>query len=117
MDKKVESRMGRLYELKTELARSIENLNKLNVQYDVLVGIIKDSGKEDQLPDDFVSSIGEYKNNLSNQLTIINERLSYLNEIITAYEKQDKKATEIDRIVSLTLASLGLGISNDEQSE
>jgi hypothetical protein len=110
----LESGMAKLYELQTEMTRSIENMEKLQGQYDVMSDIVEKSGRESELPENFVQSIKEYKENINKQLPVVKTRLGYIKILIDLYEKQDKTAAFVDKIVSLAFAGLGLGVSENE---
>ena len=110
----LESGMSKLYELQTELSRSIENMNKLSEQYDVMLDIVEKSGREKDLPENFMDSIKEYKDNLSKQLPIITTRLGYVKILISLYEKQDKTSELVDQIVSLAFAGIGLSETGED---
>ena len=115
---KLESGMSKLYELQTEFTRTIENIDTLKKQYDTLNEIVEASGKKDQLPENFVESLGEYKSNLINQSITISNRLSYVKTLIGWYEKQDESALVVDKIVTLTLEVLGIhGNTTPEEAQ
>lgn len=105
---KLESGMSKLYELQTEFTRSLENIETLKKQYDTLNAIVEASGKKEELPENFVESLNEYKTNLTSQETILSNRLSYVKTLIGWYEKQDEAALVVDKIVTLTLEVLGI---------
>ena len=104
----LESGMPKFYELKTELTRSMENLEELKGQYAVLNEIVENSGRKEELPENFVESLETYKTNIDKQLSTISDRLSYIQVIIDKYEKQDNHAKLTDKIVTLALSALGI---------
>lgn len=108
MEMKFESGMSKLYELRAEFKRSLENIKKLKKQYGVLIKIVEESYRKKDIPDNFVKEINEYKKDLDRQLTTITTRKSYLDTIIGWYEKQDDFANKVDQIVTLTLEALGI---------
>lgn len=108
MEMKFESGMSKLYELRAEFKRSLDNIKKLKKQYGVLVKIVDESTRKKDIPDNFVKEINEYKKDLERQLTTITTRKSYLDTIIGWYEKQDDFANKVDQIVTLTLEALGI---------
>lgn len=108
MEMKFESGMSKLYELRAEFKRSLDNIKKLKKQYGVLVKIVDESSRKKDIPDNFVKEINEYKKDLDRQLTTITTRKSYLDTIIGWYEKQDDFANKVDQIVTLTLEALGI---------
>lgn len=116
---KLESGMAKLYELQTNLKRSIDNINKLGPQYTVLCEIVESSERKSELPENFIEGIKETKAQNEKQLPLLNERLAYINMLIDMYEKQDEKGKLVDKIVSLTMASLGLSqqVYEEEPSE
>ena len=103
-----ESAMSKLYELRTELKHSIDNIKKLKKQYAVLTKIVDESGRQRDLPSDFVKEINEYKKNLNRQVTTITNRISYLDALIDWYEKKDDFSNKVDQIVTLVLNALGV---------
>lgn len=117
MEMKFESGMSKLYELRTEFKRSIENIKKLKKQYGVLVKIVDESSRKKDIPDNFVKEINEYKKDLDRQLTTITTRKSYLDTIIGWYEKQDDFANKVDQIVTLTLEALGIRGEDPKEAE
>ena len=86
----------------------MENIETLKKQYDTLNAIVEASGKKEELPENFVESLNEYKTNLMSQETILSNRLSYVKTLIGWYEKQDEAALVVDKIVTLTLEVLGI---------
>lgn len=117
----LESGMSRLYELQTQIGRTLENIATLQKQYDVLNEIVEASDRKDELPADFVSGITAYKEKLKSQEATLINRLGYIKTIIGWYEKQDDTAKFVEQVVTLTMVSLGIGDSepvvNEEEAE
>ena len=117
----LESGMSRLYELQTQISRTLENIATLQKQYDVLNEIVEASDRKDELPADFVSGITAYKEKLKSQEATLINRLGYIKTIIGWYEKQDDTAKFVEQVVTLTMVSLGIGDSepvvNEEEAE
>ena len=117
MEMKFESGMSKLYELRTEFKRSIENIKKLKKQYGVLVKIVDESHRKKDIPENFAKEINDYKKDLDRQLTTISTRKDYLDTIIGWYEKQDDFANKVDQIVTLTLEALGISGETPTEAE
>lgn len=117
----LESGMSRLYELQTQIGRTLENIATLQKQYDALNEIVEASDRKDELPVDFVSGITAYKEKLKSQEATLMNRLGYIKTIIGWYEKQDDTAKFVEQVVTLTMVSLGIGDSepvvNEEEAE
>lgn len=107
MNFNLESQISKLYELRTQLRNGQANYEKLLVQYDALITVIKESKKED-LPDDFVSGLIDNKNQFLEALPKMKLRISYLDSLIGRYEKQDDDSKLVEEIVTLVFNSLGI---------
>ena len=114
---KLESGMSKLYELQTELNRSLEKIETLDKQYSTLKSIVSKSGKEKELPENFVQSLDEYKSNLASQMVTISNRLSYIKTLLGWYEKQDETAMFVDKVVTLAFESIGIASTTGEPEE
>ena len=106
----VESQMYKLNELQTELSRGKEQYEKALPQYDALLDIIKQSEREEELPEGFVSTTETDRNNIQKGLDNINKRLGYIG-ILLDKAKTDKT---VEGIVTMTLLSLGIGLETTE---
>ena len=104
----LESGMAKLYELKTELERGIENINTLEKQYDALKELVEGSDKKDSLPEQFLDGLNSYKQETLNQREKLSDRLSYIKTLVDKYEKKDHDGRLVDTIVTLAMASLGI---------
>lgn len=104
----LESGMAKLYELKTELERGIENINTLEKQYDALKELVEESDKKESLPEQFIDGLNSYKQETLNQREKLSDRLSYIKTLIDKYEKKDHDGRLVDMIVTLTMASIGI---------
>ena len=102
----LESQMYKLNELQAELSRGKEQYEKALPQYDALLDIIKQSEREEELPEGFTSTTEGDRNNIQKGLDNINRRLSYIAMLLDK-AKDDKS---VEGIVTLTFLSLGIGL-------
>lgn len=112
----LESGIAKLYELKTEIERSIENLETLEKQYDALHDLVESSDKKDSLPPPFLDGLSSYKQETITQRAKLSDRLSYIKTLIDKYEKKDHDGRLVDTIVTLAMASLGI-IGEPQEAE
>ena len=106
----LESQMYKLHELHTELVRGKEQYEKAIPQYDALIDIIKKSGHEDKLPEKFIETTIEDKQNIQKGLVNINCRLGYIKMLFDKAQTNE----EVDAIVTLTLLALGIGLNEPD---
>ncbi len=104
----LESKMAKLYELKTQLKRDLEDHKSLVKQYETLIGIVEKSKKSDSLPKDFLDAIKNYCKQSKEIVKKINLRLMYISTLTDWYEKKDEKSVIVDQVVTLTFESLGI---------
>lgn len=107
----LESQMYKLNELQAELSRGREQYMKALPQYDALLDIIKQSEREDELPEGFTSTTEGDRNNIQKGLNNINNRLCYIAMLLD----KAKENPEVEGIVTLTLLSLGIGLGEFEE--
>lgn len=107
----VESQLYKLNELQAELVRGKEQYEKALPQYDALLDIIKQSEREDELPEGFTSTTEGDRNNIQKGLCNIERRLGYIGILL----EKAKENPEIEGIITLTLLSLGIGLGEFEE--
>ena len=107
----LESQMYKLNELRAELSRGKEQYEKALPQYDALLDIIKQSEREDELPEGFTSTTEGDRNNIERGLCNIERRLGYIGILL----EKAKENPDVEGIVTLTLLSLGIGLGEFEE--
>lgn len=109
----LESQMYKLNELQAELIRGKEQYTKALPQYDALLDIIKQSDREDELPEGFVATTEGDKNNIQKGLDNINKRLCYIAMLLD----KAKENPDVEGIVTLTFLSLGIGLETTVEEQ
>lgn len=116
MEFNLESQIYKLYELRTQLKKGIEHYETLFEQYTTLIGLVKESGKEESLPENFADGLEDYKSQLAGMLPQMKLRVSYLDLLIAQYEESGDKGAKVDEIVTLLFNSLGIDQSTPEEA-
>lgn len=100
----------KLYELRDEMKKGIENIKSVVSQQEELLKVVKASKKAKTLFKEFIDGLeSQIKNTKETQLVTLNERLNIIEKIITDYENSNDKKQIEDLITSLFI---GLGILN-----
>lgn len=100
----------KLYELRDEMKKGIENIESVVSQQEELLKVVKASKKSKTLFKEFISGLeGQIKNTKEEQLVTLNERLDIIETLIKDYENSDDKKKIEDLVTSLFI---GLGILN-----
>nr|DAJ55473.1 MAG TPA: hypothetical protein [Caudoviricetes sp.] len=107
----LESQMYKLNELQAELSRGKEQYEKALPQYEALLDIIEKSGREEELPEGFVSTTEGDMRNIEKGLCNIERRLGYIGILL----EKAKENPDVEGIVTLTLLSLGIGLGEFEE--
>lgn len=112
----MESRMFQLYELRDELPKAIENLNRLIDAEGYMVSVLKDSDRFEEIKD-LVNHFEQDLPNYANQKIILEHRQEVLNELIADYEKQDEKAHIIDDAITRAFEAIGMSYTTGDTDE
>lgn len=100
----------KLYELRDEMKKGIDNIEEVVSQQEELLKVVKASKKSKTLFKEFVTGLeGQIKNTKEEQLVTLHERLDIIETLIKDYESSDNKKQTEDLITSLFI---GLGILN-----
>lgn len=114
---KLESGMPNLYELRTRLKNDLKSLEASIPQFDALVDIITKSGRESELPENFVEGVIKDKEHNIAAINTMKDRITYLNILIDMFEKQDEEANKVNQVIALLFAALFKQPSNNQASE
>lgn len=110
----MESRMFQLYELRDELPKALENLNRLIDAESYMIEVLKGSDRYEEIKD-LVDHFNEDIPNYNNQKAILEHRQEILNGLIADYEKQDEKAHIIDDAITRAFEAIGMTYSTPEE--
>lgn len=110
----MESRMFQLYELRDELPKALENLNRLIDAESYMIEVLKGSDRYEEIKD-LVEHFSEDIPNYNNQKTILEHRQEILNGLIADYEKQDEKAHIIDDAITRAFEAIGMTYGTPEK--
>ena len=102
----LESQMYKLNELQTELIRGKEQYEKAIPQYDALLDIIAKSGREAELPENFVETTTEDKGNIQKGLNNINKRLGYIEMLFDKHPFRRRYINNYIKSRSMTLLKI-----------
>ena len=104
----LESKIAKLYELKTQLTRDLQDHQLLVKQYKTLIDVVEKSKKSNELPKDFLQAIKNYCNQSEDIVKRIQLRITYILTLTDWYEKKDEKSAIVEQVVTLVFESLGI---------
>lgn len=116
-EKKIQSQLYRMYELRTELLRGQESYKKMIPQYKAIIDIYTHSKRKKDVPENFLSQFEEDLTNLKKGLDNINYRLNCIGALLTKAEENPDSRSIVDWFVTLIFNALGMGLNDKEEQD
>lgn len=104
-EKEINNNFYYFYELKERIQKTIETNKDLIVKYNVLIDIVNESNRADELPEGFIKDFEDAITNINEKIKIFEHKLLVINTLFDKYEKSKK---EVREIVDLVLDALNL---------